>query len=212
MEIVKVINPIFEEEGIDISTREKVFYLLKTLEEHHKPTCEHSVRIGMLARRLGAIQNQKPKAGFYGVLHDIGKLKVPRSLLDKCEGFDEEDMKIMRTHVTEGYRILSNAGLPFSAWLALTHHRYQPKFYPSEDEMFHYSFPIPNVSPSTRLLADTWASLVGIADAYDAAKMRRNDRFEGVILSPENLEKWLIEEHPSSERIIREAYKNKVLE
>ena len=210
MEIKDIVNA-FDEEEINNNTREKVFSLMGKLEEYHKPTFEHSLRTGLLSRGLGGMQNREPKAGLYGVLHDIGKLKIPKSLLDKCEGFDEKDRKIMMTHVSEGHRILSEAGLYFSAWIALTHHRYQPNFYPNDEEMVNYPFPIRNANPSTKLLADTWSSLVGIADSHDSARNRKNDKFGGRTLSPQELKEWLIKQNPSSEQIIIKAYENGIL-
>ena len=120
MEIKDVIGS-FEEAGGDCTTKEKVYSLLGRLGEYHESTLEHSLRIGLLSRDLGSMQNREPKAGLYGALHDIGKISIPKSLLDKCEGFDEEDRKVMKGHVVEGYKILVDYGLPFSAWIALTH-------------------------------------------------------------------------------------------
>jgi len=212
MELKEIVNSAFDESAVDRSTREKVFTLLGRLEEYHQLTYEHSLRVGLLSKDIGRMQNKEHRAGLYGVLHDIGKIKIPRSLLDKTEGFDDNDIEIMKGHVKEGYKILIEAGLPFSSWIALTHHRYQPKFYPGEDEMSNYQFPIPNASPSTRLLADTWSGIVGIGDAYDASKHRKNDMFGGLTLTSEELRAWLTKQYPSSEHIIDEAYERGIIE
>ena len=77
--------------------------------------------------------------------------------------------------------------------------------------MSNYPFPIRNANPSTKLLADTWGGLVGIADAYDAARNRKNDKFGGLALSPQELKEWLIKQNPSSEQIINKAYETGIL-
>ena len=191
---------------MDNRTRDKILPLLDRLANHHKPTYDHSIRVAYLARGLGEIQNRDPKAGIYAILHDIGKINTPIEILSKTEGFDEKDMAIIREHVVDGYTLLSEKGLFFSSWIALTHHRFQPRFYPSDVELANFQFPIIGANPSSRLLADTWASIVSIADAYDAAQHRRNEKFDGKILPPEELKKWLLTHNPSSQRIIEVAY------
>lgn len=206
-DIGEILQKAFAMEGVSVPIREKVFSLLSRLKSYHLPTYEHSGRVAFLASALGDMQNNDPRAGMYSALHDIGKLEIPVLLLDKTTGFNEEDMGVMRKHVATGYKILSEMGLNFSAWIALTHHRYQPNFYPTMFEMENFPFPIQNASPSTRLLADNWANIVSTADAYDAAQHRKNTRFGGASLSPTELKAWLIQHNPSSKRVIEAAYK-----
>ncbi|VVB80370.1 HD domain protein [uncultured archaeon] len=205
------IAPYFQTTEISTAAREKVFSLLGSLRAYHQPTFDHSIRVGILAHKLGGMQNHDPKTGIYGALHDIGKLNIHLDVLNKTEGFNEEDRQRMKSHVSEGYKILSSLELPFSAWIALTHHRYQPRFYPENYELSKYPFPIPNATPSTKLLADTWASLVSTGDSYDAATNRKNDRFHGVQLVGQELKNWLITQNPASEYIIRKAYDTGIL-
>ena len=42
-------------------------------------------------------------------LYDIGKVKIPSSILNKPEELTDEEEKIMETHTTEGKKILENA-------------------------------------------------------------------------------------------------------
>ena len=100
--------------------------------------------------------------------------------------------------------------MPFGAWIALTHHRFQPRFYPTDEEMALYPFPIFNANPSTRLLADNWACLTALADSYDAAKKRKNDKFNGKIPSSEELKDWLKNQYPSMNLVIEEAYRRRI--
>jgi hypothetical protein len=201
----------FQEAEVSAEIRGKVYSLLSELKQYHVPTYEHSLRVGLLAKPLGNMQHKEPQTGLWGALHDIGKIKIPLEILDKKEGFNENDRNVMKTHVIEGYRILCEAGLPFSAWIALTHHRYQPRFYPSEEEVNQYPFPIKDASPATRHLADSWASTIAVGDSYDAAKTRKNDKFSGQRLNDSELKAWLITQNPSLERVIERAFDEKIL-
>ena len=44
------------------------------------------------------------------LLHDIGKLKIPDSILWKAAKLTAEELKIMRKHAEYGFEFLSNIG------------------------------------------------------------------------------------------------------
>lgn len=193
--------------------KEKSFELLERLRDHSELHFLHSVRVAKLVEGLGKMMHaQTYQTGIYAIYHDVGKIHIPIEILNKTEGFNDDDRKIMNTHVVRGYEMLREIGMGMSAWIALTHHRFQPKFYPADEEMLNFPFPIPKFTPKTRLLADNWSSLTSIADAYDAANNRRNDRFGGEQLTGVKLQNWLKENNPSVSGIIDAAYENGILE
>jgi putative two-component system response regulator len=99
-------------------------------------------------------------------LHDIGKIAIPSHILNKPSSLTDEETTIMRTHTTEGARIL--AGIPmreneplikYGYEICRWHHeRYDGGGYP--DGLVGDDIPIS-------------AQVVGIADAYDALTSRR---------------------------------------
>jgi putative nucleotidyltransferase with HDIG domain len=73
-------------------------------------TAEHSLGVARLARffaeRLGIDQDHCDKLEIAGLLHDIGKLRVPDEILDKPDRLDERERMVMNTHSYETYQIL----------------------------------------------------------------------------------------------------------
>lgn len=73
-------------------------------------TAEHSLGVARLARflaeKLGVSAENCDKIEIAGLLHDIGKLRVPDEMLDKPAKLDERERKVMNTHSFETYQIL----------------------------------------------------------------------------------------------------------
>lgn len=73
-------------------------------------TAEHSLGVSRLSRflaeRLGVSPQNCDKIEIAGLLHDIGKLRVPDRILDKPAGLDERERAVMNTHSFESYQIL----------------------------------------------------------------------------------------------------------
>lgn len=73
-------------------------------------TAEHSLGVARLSRfiaeRLGVSPENCDKIEIAGLLHDIGKLRVPDEILDKPARLDERERKVMNTHSFETYQIL----------------------------------------------------------------------------------------------------------
>jgi HD-GYP domain-containing protein (c-di-GMP phosphodiesterase class II) len=90
-------------------------------------TKQHSDGVASLARYLGT-QFQLPQETcemleLVGLLHDIGKLRVPDQLLEKPAALDEQEITVMRRHSFDTYSILKNIrGLERVSLWALQHH------------------------------------------------------------------------------------------
>jgi len=69
------------------------------------------------------------------LLHDIGKIKTPTSILTKpWKEFTEDDRKIVSEHVREGKKILKMQGCSPRVYNpVLLHHEFQEKSYPEID-------------------------------------------------------------------------------
>ncbi len=67
-----------------------------------------------------------------GYLHDLGKLAVPREILEKPAGLTEKEFRLMRSHPYYTYRLLE--GIPgletITRWAALHHERLDGSGYP----------------------------------------------------------------------------------
>jgi len=75
-------------------------------------TAEHSVGVARLSRYLaemmGVGEDHCEKLEIAGLLHDLGKLRVPDEILDKPGRLDEHEKRIMGMHSFETYQILRN--------------------------------------------------------------------------------------------------------
>jgi HD-GYP domain-containing protein (c-di-GMP phosphodiesterase class II)/HAMP domain-containing protein len=127
-------------------------------------TAGHSERVTDMALKIGAALKLAPKEldnlRRGSLLHDIGKIGVPVSLLDKPGKFDDDEYETVKTHPRTGARILE----PIASYktiipIVLQHHeRYDGKGYPdglSGDAI------------------DFSARIVAVADVFDALKSDR---------------------------------------
>jgi len=80
---------------------------LKTADDY---TYMHSVAVCAmmvaLSRQLGLDEAQTRAAGTAGLLHDLGKVAMPIEVLNKPGKLTEAEFDIMKTHPTEGYKML----------------------------------------------------------------------------------------------------------
>jgi putative nucleotidyltransferase with HDIG domain len=99
--------------------------------------------------------------GVAGLLHDLGKVRIPREILTKAGKLTPEERSVIETHPVEGARILLEGSEPLdlAASVAYEHHRchdgggYPRVHYPRE--------------------AHQASRLVHVCDVYDALRTRR---------------------------------------
>jgi putative nucleotidyltransferase with HDIG domain len=97
----------------------------------------HSVSVSALlmvfARAAGLDQAHIRDAGVGGLLHDIGKMKIPAEMLNKAGPLSEREVITMREHVAAGVEILqATPGVTrIALQIAAEHHeRYDGQGYP----------------------------------------------------------------------------------
>ncbi|SFL40627.1 sensor domain-containing diguanylate cyclase/phosphohydrolase [Halanaerobium salsuginis] len=86
--------------------------MLTTLEAKSFETNEHADRMRKMAISLGKEVNLKrsqlDELSMLAVLHDIGKVAIPESILKKPARLTEEEFKVVKTHPEIGYRIVQS--------------------------------------------------------------------------------------------------------
>ena len=98
---------------------------VRTVDEY---TYHHCVNVSMLAMMLGKWMrmpsSQLPGLVRAGLLHDIGKSRVPRAILNKPGPLSPEELLEMKRHAEYGYQLvrLSEQVAPEVAMAVLTHH------------------------------------------------------------------------------------------
>ncbi len=144
---------------VNTSTRSSLIISMgKALQAKSHETEEHTQRIvkylTQFGLEIGLSASEIDCLKLLGVLHDIGKIGIPDSILNKPLTLTEKEWEIMKRHSEIGYRIVSNSPeLTSIAYSVLTHHeRWDGKGYPlglKGDEIPLY------------------ARMLSLADAYD---------------------------------------------
>mgnify|MGYP000299990468 FL=1 len=117
-------------EDIQLSHIETIRTLIIASEYRDDDTGAHVGRIGLYAKQLAELKGLSPEyidALYYAsALHDIGKLAIPDSILQKKEALTEDEFEQVKQHTIIGERILSNASispyLKLGGEVAITHH------------------------------------------------------------------------------------------
>src|SRR6185437_14928039 len=75
---------------------------------------EHSRGVVSLAlgvgRQLGLSAEQQRNLEFAALLHDVGKIAVPKEIINKPGSLSPEEWTVIKTHTVEGERMLSRVG------------------------------------------------------------------------------------------------------
>lgn len=127
---------------------------------HSRRVAEYSLKI---ARAMGKTEEECEKVFFAGLLHDVGKIGVPSSIINKKGRLTDEEFEQIKQHPVKGGQILSS--IKQSPWLSIGaryhHERYGGNGYPEglKGEQ------IPEV-----------ARIIAVADAYDAMTSNRSYR------------------------------------
>jgi diguanylate cyclase (GGDEF)-like protein len=133
--------------------------LLKALEEHHPDLGEHVQDVGLLAaavsEELGLGGQQLQHVRHAAELHDIGKVAVPSSILDKPGKLDADEWRFIARHTIIGERILGAAIAlrPVATLVRASHEHFDGNGYP--DGLRGHEIPL-------------GARIVSVCDAYDA--------------------------------------------
>lgn len=100
-------------------------------------TYHHSTNVAVLSLILGIAmgipKNRMVELGMAAIFHDIGKVFVPKEILNKEGEFTEEEFEIMKEHSRKGYEYLKDfVKLPPRAYVGvLQHHeRFNGEGYP----------------------------------------------------------------------------------
>jgi HD-GYP domain-containing protein (c-di-GMP phosphodiesterase class II) len=138
---------------------------LLTLKEFDQYTTTHALNVSVLSMGLAEFMGLSPKEvrsyGVAGMLHDLGKVRVPKDVLTKPGKLTPEEWALMRSHTVEGARLIlrSDQNLDLAALVAFEHHiMINGGGYPDR----HY-----------RCDCHKASTLVHVCDVYDALRTKR---------------------------------------
>lgn len=96
---------------------------LTELELYDKTTYEHSIRVSRYAHSIGKEWGlDENLLDLAGLLHDIGKLFVPKTILSKPGRLTAEEKHIMDQHAFLGYKYLEDKGVDEKIRLLVLYH------------------------------------------------------------------------------------------
>lgn len=159
------------EEKVDHRTRElneankeMITKLSLVCDYKDKDTGNHISRVRLycqeIARALGFEEREVERLGYSSMLHDVGKVSIPDSILGKPGPLNEEEWALMRQHTVNGAELLGErAFFAMARDIALYHHeRVDGTGYPEGLKG--------NAIPLT-------ARIVAVVDVYDALTSKR---------------------------------------
>lgn len=176
--IVDLFNFLKASAGSDI--------LLQKLDAFDNYLMSHSTNVCYLALLLGMklerylIEQRRHKSaheakelhllGLGCLLHDIGKMRIPKEILNKPGRLTPEEMSVMRTHAFVGYEMVKGSVPAPAAQIPLNHHqRFDGGGYPSRVNRATGE----ELPPLAGKQIPVFSRIAILADIYDAATTAR---------------------------------------
>ncbi len=148
------------------SQKEVIYTLGEIAEARSKETGYHVKRVAelskLLAIKCGMYEEEAEIISLASAMHDIGKLGIPGSILDKPGKLTAEEFDVMKTHAVIGYEMLKSSDkdiIKIASVIAYTHHeKYDGSGYPNglKGEDIHI-----------------YGRITAIADVFDALSTAR---------------------------------------
>lgn len=145
----------------------ELFNMLHNMHSTEDSIYAHCLNVALICRQLGkwlkVDSDSLDLMTLSGLLHDIGKLKVPAEVLNKPGKYTDEEFALVKMHTRYSYDLLNPLSLDSHIKkAALSHHeRCDGSGYPHG---------------LTQEVTDDYAMIVAIADVYDAMTAARSYR------------------------------------
>jgi putative nucleotidyltransferase with HDIG domain len=133
---------------------------MSKMRSQNEYTAEHCLNVCILAiafgRHLGMSEEDLEIIGLCGLLHDVGKMRIPPEILNKPSALTDKEFNMIKAHTVHGRNLLmASPGIPNSTIdVAYSHHeKIDGSGYPRQ-------LPASGISEFARIIA--------LVDAYDA--------------------------------------------
>ena len=156
-----------EQNNMRVMFEQTATALANAIDAKDEYTHGHSMRVAEYALKIAQLAGKNEKycseVYFAGLLHDVGKIGVPISIINKSGKLTDEEFAEIKKHPVIGRQILS--GIDKSPYLSIAanyhHERYDGHGYP-------YGLKGDDIPEIARIIA--------VADAYDAMTSKRSYR------------------------------------
>ncbi len=166
----------------EVVTKLDNFECISQLRVYDEYIYSHSVNVASLSAALGKTLNLEPEKikelTLGAFLHDIGKMKIPREILNKPGALTKDEYQYIKNHAVYGYEIVKDMGQPeVIAKVALEHQeRFNGEGYPNNLKGNEISL---------------YGQISAISDVYDALVSERV--YKNSVISPDALRVMLSE-------------------
>ncbi|MDO6441904.1 HD-GYP domain-containing protein [Marinobacter sp. 2_MG-2023] len=157
----KVVNSCVE----SVLRNDNALMLLTKIKNQDEYTAEHCINVSILAaafgKSLGMIKGEIQNLALCGLLHDVGKTRIPNEVLNKPGRLTDDEFALMRNHAVHGRTILMSTGasLQSAVDVAFSHHeRVDGKGYPRGLQAENIPY---------------FAKIIALVDTYDAITSTR---------------------------------------
>lgn len=150
-----------------LKEKTKTFQQLEMLFEHDIYTFQHSLRVAELLFKMGKqlkmSEDSHEELYQLGALHDIGKIRIPKTILNKEELLTEQERKVLNKHAIYGFEILSQDrySKEFLDGVIYHHENYDGSGYPYGISSHVEGIPI-------------YAQILRVVDSFDAMTSNRS--------------------------------------
>ena len=156
-----------KQEKIQLMVSQTTLALVEAIDAKDKYTKGHSKRVAnysvMIAKKAGLSEEECEEIYLVALLHDVGKIGIPDTLINKEGKLTDEEMEIMRSHPKVGRDILSQINIAPNLCVGASfhHERFDGKGYPFG--LRGEEIPL-------------MARIIAVADSYDAMASTRSYR------------------------------------
>lgn len=133
---------------------------LAMIKDYDNYTFYHSVNVGILSMALGSAiglpKDEMKELGMAGFLHDVGKTRVDKAILNKPGRLSSDEYERIKRHSEEGARIvgeMAGAGGRVARAVLGHHIRFDRAGYPESARTLDF---------------DRFSDIIAVADCYDA--------------------------------------------
>jgi len=141
--------------------------LVSAIDKKDNYTCGHSERVGFFAREVGARLGLSPatldQLEWAGLLHDVGKIGITESVLNKPGRLTSEEFTYIKQHPRMGYEILEPLQNFHDVRLGVLHHHENLDGSGYPDGLAGEDIPL-------------FARIIHVVDVFDALSSRRSYR------------------------------------
>ena len=169
MQTIKQINEELKEskENLEKAYLESIEMLRYTVDAKDTYTRGHSDRVSeysvLIGKNLGLSDTELHTLKIGGLFHDIGKIGIPDSILQKESHLSDDEYSQIKNHPSIGKHILSNATI-FKDIIPIVYHHHE--------KYDGHGYPTGLAGESIPL----FARIAAIADAFDAMTSKRSYR------------------------------------